>query len=194
MRIGIFGGSFNPAHMGHYEIIEAILSLKKVDKLIVVPNYVNPLKSDQPVLPETLRWEILTKTLTSINYVSVSDFEINQKKPSYTIDTLVHFNRCFPNDTLFLILGEDAFSLFPNWKQPTRITELAKILVLPRPDQIANVAESLYQKYRAEKLDLTIRDISATSIRNASKEQVIVQNLLHKDVLALWETYQSNNP
>ena len=75
MKIGIFGGSFNPAHIGHFEIARSILSLNKIQKLIVVPNYTNPLKSNTPILPNDLRWEILHETFKNLNEVEISDFE-----------------------------------------------------------------------------------------------------------------------
>lgn len=191
MKIGIFGGSFNPAHMGHFKIAESILSSKKVDRLLVVPNYTNPLKSKFPLLPNKLRWNILKATFSELKNIEFCDYELQKSAPSYTIHTIQYLKSIYPSDHLFLIVGEDTFKLFPKWHQPDKIIELIKLLVIPRPGQQTTPLETLPGNVKFEWLDFDIPNISASKIRKASIETIQKNKLMHPATFFDWAAYIS---
>jgi nicotinate-nucleotide adenylyltransferase len=191
MKIGIFGGSFNPTHMGHFKIAQSILSSNKVDKLLVVPNYTNPLKSNLPLLPNELRWNILKSTFSELRNIEICDYELQKRAPSYTIHTIQYFKTIYPSDNLFLIVGEDTFQLFPKWHQPDKIFELVKLLVVPRPGQQMIHSEKVSDNDKVEWLTFNIPDISASKIRKSSIETIKKNKLMHPTTFFDWATYIS---
>ncbi len=193
MKIGIFGGSFNPAHMGHFKIAKSILSLNKVEKLIIVPNYTNPLKSDLPLLPDELRWKILQATFAELDNITLCDFELKKNTPSYTIKTLKFIKSKFPLDQLFLIIGEDAFQLFPKWHKPDKIIEMVKLLIIPRPGLCFVPSKVKTDNQNIERLPFKIPDISASMIRKASIETIKNNKLIHPAIYSDWEKYILEN-
>ena len=195
MKVGIYGGSFNPVHLGHFEIVHEILKRQLVDKIIIVPAYQNPLKEAVPILPEHLRWQMLEKTFAEFDRVEISDFEIKKKELSYTHKTLRHFQSTLPKSQLRLILGEDAYHLFPRWSNPEQILALAKIIVFPRPDhrEAGENDRITDDENRIISVNCSIPHISATEIRKASIQQLKQKPMLHRAALSIWEIYRLEN-
>ena len=195
MDIAIFGGSFNPVHMGHHEIVLFLLESLGFRKVIMVPAHQNPLKDSPPIIPESVRWQMLLNTFHAHDSVDVSDFEIQSQKVSYSYKTLNYFNKIYPEDRLFLILGEDSFASFPQWVNIETILSLSKILVFPRPDLRSKMLTPPYDHGYSQHvtwLDILIPDISATKIRESDLETVIKKNWLHPAALEEWKTYQQS--
>jgi len=192
MNIAIFGGSFNPVHKGHIEIVRQLLLQKKVSRVIIIPAYQNPLKTEPPLLPNPLRWEMLQAAFVQLTQVELSDFELSRPQPSYTYQTLLHFQQRYPQDQLYLVLGEDAFQTLPQWTRVDEILRLSRILVFPRPSQRKTGSEdSVNPAYagRVEWLDAVIPDISASVIRQHGIDQLESSGWLPPEVLALWRRY-----
>lgn len=193
MNIAIFGGSFNPVHMGHYEIVRNLVQEQGFKSVLVVPTYQNPLKSGPPVIPEAIRWQMLQATFDAIDAVELSRFEIETPGISYSYKTLTHFRQIYPEDSLFLILGEDSFASFPQWVNMNIILEMAHILVFPRCDQRSpDVEIPFFHNFReyVTWLDITIPDISATNIRNNPIKTVEENGWLHPSALIHWKAYR----
>ncbi len=132
MRIGIFGGTFNPIHFGHLRAAEAARNLLDLDKVIFMPSGNPPLKSSE--LAESSHRYAMTRlaTQSNVNFV-VSDIEMRENEKSYTIDTVGTLRRAFPNDDLFFILGLDAFLDLPNWREPERLIGSIDFVIVTRP-------------------------------------------------------------
>ncbi|MBT4289469.1 MAG: nicotinate (nicotinamide) nucleotide adenylyltransferase [Deltaproteobacteria bacterium] len=194
MKIGIFGGSFNPAHMGHFKIAKSILSSNKVDKLIIVPNYTNPLKSNLPLLPDDLKWNILKATFAELKNSTICDYERLKSAPSYTVHTLQHLKSQYPLDQFFLILGEDTLQLFPKWHKPNEILKLVKLLIIPRPGQRFIHSKIEIDDNCIEWLHFKIPDISASLIRKSSIETIQINKLMHPSTYSDWENYILEKP
>ncbi len=193
MDIAIFGGSFNPVHMGHYEIVRFLIQTQGFSKVVIVPTHQNPLKNRPPVIPESVRWQMLVETFQEFSAVDISDFEIQKQSMSYSYKTLTHFKGIYPNDTLFLVLGEDSFASFPQWVKIDTILALSEILVFPRPS-LRSVGRAIPFFHGCPQhvtwLDITIPNISATDIRDSNVKLVAEQNWLHPSALEQWKTYQ----
>ncbi|PCI30497.1 MAG: nicotinate (nicotinamide) nucleotide adenylyltransferase [SAR324 cluster bacterium] len=189
MKIGVFGGSFNPVHRGHFEIVKQVLQTGKVDQVIVMPVYQNPLKKALPALPEQLRREMLEATFSSLTGVQISDFELQTHEVSYTYKTLEHLHTLLPEDQLYLMMGEDSFSHFSLWKEYERILSLSRLLVFRRPEASKQVLDSVQETYTAEWAEVVIPAISSTAIRNSDLETVKKNNWLHPNALDSWQQY-----
>ena len=104
MRIAIFGGSFDPIHVAHVTVVKEALNKLDIDTVIVVPTYLNPFKSSFYLNPET-RFELLKKVFKEFEKVQVCDYEINQRKTSYSIDTVNYLKNLYHPSKIYLIIG-----------------------------------------------------------------------------------------
>jgi nicotinate-nucleotide adenylyltransferase len=133
VRIGVFGGTFDPPHVGHLLVASDARETLKLDRLIFVPTGVQPFKAHTPpVASGQDRLEMLRLAVADdANYV-VDDAEINRKGLSFTVDTLEHLSERHPSAQLFLLLGEDLLASFEQWRNPARIRELATLAAVRR--------------------------------------------------------------
>ena len=152
MKTAIFGGSFDPVHLGHIEVVKKALSL--VDKVIVVPNYLNPLKNSFSAPPE-LRLKWLQKVFADMKNVEISPFEIEKNRPVYSIETIEHFK---PD---FFIIGSDNLKTLNKWHKIDEILKKTKFIVASRGEIDTNLAKK-YGINHFIKVDIPI---SSTEIR-----------------------------
>lgn len=133
LRIGIFGGTFDPIHLGHIHLALQAKTQFCLDKVIFIPTHTSPPKEKQPVTAAFHRLAMLTLALEEYSDCSISMVEINRKGISYTIDTLESLLKTFVDSELFLIIGADSFLELNTWKDYRRLTSLCNILVGNRP-------------------------------------------------------------
>ncbi len=131
MKIAIFGGSFDPPHKGHISIVKTALQVLDIDKLIVVPAYLNPFKTSSHATPAK-RLEWLTRVFDGYKNVEVSDFEILQNRPVPSIETVMHFKQ--PSDEIYLIIGADNLSALKKWHRFEELDSLVTWAVATRDD------------------------------------------------------------
>ena len=164
MRIGVFGGTFDPPHVGHLLVASDAREALKLDRLIFVPAGAQPFKiSTPPVASGQDRVEMLRLGVADdANYV-VDDAEINRKGLSFTVDTLEHLSERHPAAQLFLLLGEDLLAGFEQWRNPARIRELATLGAVRR----AGTAGSGVESVAPGVLMVSTRrvDVSSTEVR-----------------------------
>lgn len=132
MRIGVFGGSFDPVHLGHLIAAECCREQARLDRVIFMPAAVPPHKQDRRLTSAGDRVEMLRLAVGGHEAFAVSTLEIDRGGVSFTVDTLSHLRETQPADELFLLLGPDAIVEFPTWREPARILELATPLVMLR--------------------------------------------------------------
>jgi nicotinate-nucleotide adenylyltransferase len=164
VRIGVFGGSFDPPHIGHLLLASDAREALRLDRLIFVPAATQPFKvHTPPVAPARDRLEMVRLAVADdANYV-VDDTEIGRKGLSFTVDTLEHLSKKNPGAELFLLLGEDTLAGFDGWRNPERIRELATLAVMRRSgferSPVAVMADSV--------TNVSTRrvDVSSTEIR-----------------------------
>jgi nicotinate-nucleotide adenylyltransferase len=133
VRIGVFGGTFDPPHVGHLLMATDAREALNLDRLIFVPAGAQPFKVDTPPIASGQdRLEMVRLAVADdANYV-VDDAEINRKGLSFTVDTLEHLSKKHQGATLFLLVGEDVLGGFEQWRNPARIRELATLAVVRR--------------------------------------------------------------
>lgn len=132
MRIGVFGGSFDPVHLGHLIAAECCREQAGLDRVLFMPAAVPPHKQDRQLSAAADRVEMLRLAVGGHDSFAVSTLEVDRGGISFTVDTLSRLREVHPADELFLLLGPDAIAEFPTWREPTRILELATPLVMMR--------------------------------------------------------------
>ena len=134
MRIGIFGGSFNPIHQGHLKLARYAMNELNLNKVFFVPSCQTPLKSAKELLPIHVRVSLLKEAIRKEPAFALSLCEIQRKGLSFTVDTLEYFRKKFPKNTvLYFLCGGDAPKNFKKWKEANRLTKLARFVVMTRP-------------------------------------------------------------
>jgi nicotinate-nucleotide adenylyltransferase len=132
-RIGVFGGTFDPVHLGHLIMAEQCREQAKLDQVWFVPAARPPHKLDRSLTPFAQRAEMLSLALAGTPAFRVDDLEKDRPGPSYTADTLEELHRRNPAADFALLLGSDCLPDLAHWKEPSRIVERAELLVFPRP-------------------------------------------------------------
>ncbi|MBE6985072.1 MAG: nicotinate (nicotinamide) nucleotide adenylyltransferase [Ruminococcaceae bacterium] len=171
-RIGIFGGSFNPPHLGHMLAVREFQKKLSLDLVLLIPASIPPHKQLSSNSPDAqTRLELTRLAAAKLPNTEVLDIELNRQGTSYTADTLTELKERYPNDALFLLMGTDMFFSFEKWYHPERITNLATIAVAHRnaePTQaLADCAQRLKDKYNAriEAVENDYLPHSSTSVR-----------------------------
>ena len=136
MRLGIFGGTFDPVHFGHLALAEECLAVAGLDEVWLVPAASPPHKGGKKLSRFDQRKEMLELAIAGNEKFKVEPMEADRPGPSFTIDTLEEIQKRKPNDELFLIIGGDSALEFSTWKDPAKIASLATIIVRIRPGVI----------------------------------------------------------
>ena len=168
-RVGVFGGTFDPVHVGHLAIALAALQSLRLDRIVFVPARRSPLKGAPPAASAADRLAMLEAATKDEPRFSVSRIELEREGPSYTVDTLEALSA---EGELFLILGSDAVAELDRWRSPERIRALATILVARRPgapEPDARVATA----FDAPCLDISSRELRARAARGLSLRYLV---------------------
>ena len=138
MKIGIYGGSFNPVHFGHVGLAKWVIEHTDLDELwlLVSPN--NPLKPAGILAPEDERLEAVREAIKDMPGLKASDFEFSLPRPSYTANTLRALQKAYPEHEFTLVIGEDNLAIFTQWREWEYILENFRIFVYPRKSAISN--------------------------------------------------------
>ncbi len=202
MRVGLFGGSFNPIHLGHLRAAEEVREAMALDLVYFIPAAIQPLKSQAEFASAEHRLEMVRQATKGNRYFMVSDSEIKRGGQSYTVDTVRMFLKTLrPPVTLFLIMGADAFADIEPWKEYQELARLCSIIVHTRAveDEPNNQRVSLaalnrlgytakgdhYVNQGGQTLSFlvtTFLPISATSIRQGIREGKSIRYLVPGDV------------
>jgi nicotinate-nucleotide adenylyltransferase len=132
VRIGIFGGSFDPVHLGHLVVAECCREQARLDRVIFVPTAIQPFKQSRQPAAGQHRAEMLTLAVGGNPAFEISTVELDRGGVSYTVDTLASLRDARPDDELHLILGPDALASLPDWREPARILDLAGVIAVER--------------------------------------------------------------
>lgn len=125
MRLGIFGGSFDPVHYGHLLLAECCREQGRLDEVRFLPAAVPPHKQGRGLTPADIRMEMLELALAGQSEFSVCRYEADRGGVNYTVDTLTHFRESEPRAKLFFLLGADMLHDLPNWRNAARVCQLA---------------------------------------------------------------------
>ncbi len=134
MKIGLFGGTFNPVHNGHIKIAEELLSNFPLDRIIMIPSSDPPHKEKKKLLSSKHRHAMAKLAFSELNHISVSDVELKREGVSFSVDTVHHFTRTYKKDSqLYFITGIDAFIEINTWKSYKEILKSIPFIIAERP-------------------------------------------------------------
>jgi nicotinate-nucleotide adenylyltransferase len=132
MKRGIFGGSFNPPHIGHLIIAESVREKLQLDEIIFVPAGQPPHKTSLPILDALHRLQLLQLAIAGNPHFRIDEIEIQRIGISYTVETLQYFAQKYSGDELYFLIGADSFLELHTWKSPLEICSLATVIVMNR--------------------------------------------------------------
>lgn len=171
-KIGVYGGSFNPPHIGHVQAAKAFCQELQLDKLFLIPAAVPPHKKMPPDTPSgEERMEMVRLAMSNLPTVQVDDLELRRSGSSYTADTLEMLKDRYPDDSLYLCMGTDMFQTFDQWYRPDRIAEIAQIVMAHRvmPDRTQLEKQEAAFRERFGKVPILLENdilpVSSTEIR-----------------------------
>ena len=166
MKIGIYGGSFNPVHRGHVELAASIVKQGLVDELWLLVSPLNPLKqgAESDIAEYEHRLNMARLATEGVDGVKLSDFERHLPVPSYTITTLGELHKAYPESEFVLVIGADNWERFPRWYHAQEIIDQYSILVYRRPG--CEMDES-HLPASVKVVETPLYDISSTQIREA---------------------------
>lgn len=169
MRIGIYGGSFNPIHKGHTELAASIVQQGLVDELWLLVSPLNPLKQGETsdMAEYEHRLNMARLATEGIEGVKVSDFERHLPIPSYTITTLGELRKAYPAHEFVLVIGADNWERFPRWYHAREIIRSYPILIYRRP---GCAMDETTLPPSVQMADTPLYDISSTEIRESVKK------------------------
>lgn len=176
-RIGIFGGSFNPIHVGHIALAQAVLRQCALDEVWLMVSPQNPLKrNDADLLDDGLRFEMAQRALEDVDGVRACDYEFHLPKPSYTWNTLQNLSKDYPDYTFILLIGGDNWAHFQRWRHWQDILWHHDIIVYPR-DQYQGT------------IDVPLLPISSTEIRQKVRAGESIEGLVPEVIVPLVKKY-----
>lgn len=172
MRLGVFGGSFDPFHYGHLRpILDAVHQLA-LDRVHYVPTGRPPHKPERDFAPALSRYAMTELALLDYEHLWVSTLELSENAPSFTIDTMLHFRRAEPEAEIYLLVGDDSFAEIDSWRRWEDILEHATLAVLSRPGRkpttpgkSARSQDAVLAKGRVCFVDNQPIDVSSTEMR-----------------------------
>jgi nicotinate-nucleotide adenylyltransferase len=188
MRVGVFGGTFDPIHLGHLAVARSIQSSLGLDNVIFVPAGQPWLKADTPVSRVKDRVQMLRLALARRRAFELSTIEADRPGPSYTVDTMETLQRQLGSDAdLFFLLGSDALMDIAKWKEPQRLIQLCQLVAFARPGFGLPTMEALEAavpgvSQRVVFVEVPQVNIRATDIRCRIAEGRSIQRLVPRAV------------
>ena len=131
-RIAIFGGTFDPIHLGHVELAVHAKNAAELDQVIFLPCLQSPHKKEAPLAAPDQRVKMIRKAIAEFEWISVSRWELDRPPPSYSWLAAEHFSGNSPDTELFWMLGDDQWDQIHTWSKPARIAEILTFIVFPR--------------------------------------------------------------
>lgn len=189
-RIGLFGGTFNPIHFGHINLALELKERRELDEVWFIPARLSPLRPQEEAPSPDHRLKMVQLALEDLSGFKVCSLELDRPPPSYTIDTVKEIISLYPQETFYLLLGEDTLLRFREWKDPLEIIQHLPLLIASRHH--SNLLKSLFTLGLSNEMISAIREgmvptrqleISATEIRERIKKKLYCNHLLHGKVL-----------
>jgi nicotinate-nucleotide adenylyltransferase len=175
MKIGLFGGSFDPVHLGHLLVAQAAVEELGLDRLFFIPAAQSPFKPENPPAAAAVRLQLLRLALAGKMNYEIDELEIQRGGVSYTVDTLRHYGRRFPAAEIFYLIGADNAAKLSEWRETAELATLAEFIAVPRPGGAPAVFP---QPFRGRTLKGFPFDVSSSQIRARVKAGLPIEKLV----------------
>ena len=188
MRLGLFGGTFDPVHVGHLVLAEQCREQCRLDQVWLIPSGQPPHKRQIPLTPGKLRAEMLDFAIAGHPDFVVSRMELDRQGPTYTVDTLQHLHDEDPSRELFFLMGADSLADLATWREPERIAALATIVAVNRGDRPLPERAMLEQLVgetiarRVQFVTIPGIDLSASDLRRRARDGRSLRYLVPRPV------------
>ncbi len=195
MRIGIYGGSFDPVHNGHINAARNFMEELSLDKIIIVPAYCSPFKKGLAVTPSQHRLNMCNIAFGNTEGFEVSDAEILRADEGYMSDTVAQIREQYPDAELFLLLGSDQLLIFQKWHAWSKITDEATVAAAARTwddDAAMEAAAAVLRSYGAEVIivPIDVKELSSTDVREAVRRGDDISAMVPPGVAEyIWDNY-----
>ncbi|HEV8203129.1 MAG TPA: nicotinate-nucleotide adenylyltransferase [Pyrinomonadaceae bacterium] len=195
-RIALYGGTFDPVHIGHVEIARRVAQLFEIEKVVFIPAQIAPHKIGRPVTPSVHRYAMLALATQNDPQLSISTFELDDPDRRYTVDTVAHFQQMLGDGTeLFFIMGADSWSEITSWREWERLLTMTNHIVVTRPgyDPLATHVGAISERIVDLRTSLECADLSAllpkrcqgTALQgDAHTPNIFITDVVMKDVSA----------
>jgi nicotinate-nucleotide adenylyltransferase len=170
-RIALYGGTFDPVHLGHLEVARRVSELFEIERVVFIPAQIAPHKVGRPVTEPIHRYAMLALATQDDPQLVISTFELDAPDRRYTVDTVAEFQRLLGDDTeLFFIMGADSWSEITTWREWERLLKMTNHIVVTRPGyDVPPAPEGLGERILFT--DAVKKDVSATTIRRLASER-----------------------
>jgi nicotinate-nucleotide adenylyltransferase len=175
MKLGIFGGSFDPVHLGHLLVAQAAVEELGLDRLFFIPAAQSPFKPETKPAPDAARLQLLRLALAGKTNCEIDEQEIRRGGISYTVDTLRDYAKRFPGAELFYLIGADNVPKLNAWREPAELARLAEFVAIPRPGGAAAIFPP---PFRGQRLRGFPFGVSSSEIRARVKVGFTIDNLV----------------
>jgi nicotinate-nucleotide adenylyltransferase len=183
-RVALYGGTFDPVHLGHLEVARRVAELFEIEKVLFVPAQIAPHKLTRAVTAPLHRYAMLVLASQNDPQLFVSTFELDTPDRHYTVDTIAHFQLSFGDSTeLFFIMGADSWSEITTWRDWERLLTMTSHIVVTRPGYDVN-NEHVGAFLRDRIVDLRSVDNDAGKIQQLSGARIFVTDVVNKDISA----------
>lgn len=187
MKIGLFGGTFDPIHIGHMILMENVINNLDLDKIYVLPNSNPPHKLEDKKTALNLRLKMVNETIKDNAKLEINDYDYRDNEIHYTFNTINYFKKTYPNDEFFFIMGEDSFLDIEKWKNYKEILKENLIIFKRYSNKNFSLISKINQVRKYNKniylIDNIALDISSTLIRNLVKENKSIRYLVNDEVI-----------
>jgi nicotinate-nucleotide adenylyltransferase len=175
MKLGLFGGSFDPVHLGHLLVAQAAIEELGLDRLFFIPAAQSPFKPENKPAPAPVRLQLLRLALAGKSDYEIDEQEIRRGGISYTVDTLHDYAKRFPKAELFYLIGADNAAKLNEWREPAELAKLTEFIVVPRPD---GASAAIPPPFRGRTLNGFPLGVSSSQIRARIKAGLPIENLV----------------
>jgi len=179
MKLGLFGGSFDPVHLGHLLVAQAAIEELRLDRLFFIPAAQSPFKPDSQPAPATVRLRWLRLALAGKVNCEIDGQEIRRGGVSYTVDTLRDYSKRFPGAELVYLIGADHAAKLSEWREAGELAKLAEFVVIPRPGELAAIFP---KSFRGRILKGFPIEISSSQIRARVKAGLPIEPMVPQTV------------
>lgn len=190
MRLGVFGGTFDPLHTGHLMAAQDVIEALSLDRVLFVPALRSPHKAHEPTASAALRLQMVRSAIEGDARFELSDLEIGRGGPSYTVETLRAIAAQRPGTRLVLILGADQWAEFGQWHEPREIASIAELALITRNGDCPSELDSGFTDGPpppSTVIPVTRIDLSATLVRSRVRDGLSVRYLVPEPVRRIIE-------
>ena len=174
-RIGLYGGSFDPVHLGHRLVARAAREELALSAMLFIPAAQSPFKTDQPLAPASARCAMLRLALAGETACEIDNQELDRGGVSYTIDTVREVARRHPGASLFYLIGADHLAKLPSWREADALAQRVDFVVLPRPGEEGTLPPA---PFRARFLQGFPLGLSSSQIRARRRHRQPIDHLV----------------